>query len=231
MLIEERRAQILEYVKKHGKATVTELSQAIYASEPTVRRDITALEKEGLLRKVYGGAMPKSAADREIPMTQRENDAFHSKELMAKRAAELIKDGDVIMLDGSSSAKAIVKYLSQFKELIVITSGAKTAIELAKADIRSFCTGGRMITRSFCYVGRQAEDFVSGFNADILFFSCHGLNDNGVATDLSSDEVSLRRIMMRQSKKKILLCDKSKLGKTYMYNLCSADDVDEIITE
>lgn len=230
MLIVQRRAKILEYINENGKATVSELSRCFYASEPTVRRDLTALETQGLIKKVYGGAMPKGAADREIPYTQRENDMLQAKDRMARRAVKHVKDGDVIMLDGSSSAKSIVKYLTDFKELIVITSGAKTAVELGEAGIRCFSTGGRMITRSFSYVGKSAQDFVKSINADILFFSCHGLKD-GVASDLASEEVELRRVMMSQANKKILLCDKSKLNKTYIYNLCSTDEVDEVITE
>ena len=230
MLIEERRQKILKYVESCGKATVDELCAHVFASAPTVRRDITAMEKQGGIKKVYGGVMPPAAADREIPMSSREQESADAKKKMARRASELVRDGDVILLDGSSSAKALVPFLAQFKEIIVITSGAKTAVELAEAGVRSFCTGGKMLTRSFSYVGSHAEEFVRSVNADILFFSCHGF-DEGVATDLATDEVALRRVMMKQAKRKILLCDKSKYGKRYMYNLCTADEVDEVISE
>ena len=227
MLIEERRQKILKYIQKNGRATVAELSGYIYASEPTVRRDLTAMEKAGQIKKVYGGAM----ADREIPMDVRLKDALRAKELMAQKACKHVKDGDVILLDGSSSAMAMVKYLTHFKELIVITSGAKTAVALAEAGIRTFCTGGMMITRSFSFVGQPAQDFIMGINADVLFFSCHGMSEDGRATDLSMEEVNLRRVMMRHANRKILLCDKSKYGKMYFYTLCTADDVDAVISE
>lgn len=229
MLIEERRQQILKYVESHGKATVEELCSVVYSSAPTVRRDISAMEREGVVKKVYGGVMPVTAADREIPMSAREQESLEAKKQMARRAAALVRDGDVIILDGSSSARALVPYLSQFKEIIVITSGAKTAVELAQAGIRAFCTGGKMLTRSFSYIGSHAEDFIRSVNADILFFSCHGYDD-GVATDLAAEEVALRHVMLKHSKKKILLCDKSKYGKKYIYNLCTKDDVDEVIS-
>ena len=231
MLIAERRQKTLEYIEKNGKATVSQLSGYIYASEPTVRRDLTAMEKEGVIKKVYGGALPIAAADREIPMGIRQRDALKAKDIMAQKACKYINDGDVVILDGSSSAMAMVKYLTQFKELIVITSGAKTAVALAEAGIRTFCTGGMMITNSFSYVGQQAQDFIAGINADVLFFSCHGMSEDGNATDLSMEEVNLRKIMMRHAKRKILLCDKSKYGKVYFYNLCTKKDVEDIITE
>ena len=189
------------------------------------------MEKEGVIKKVYGGALPIAAADREIPMGIRQRDALKAKDIMAQKACKYINDGDVVILDGSSSAMAMVKYLTQFKELIVITSGAKTAVALAEAGIRTFCTGGMMITNSFSYVGQQAQDFIAGINADVLFFSCHGMSEDGNATDLSMEEVNLRKIMMRHAKRKILLCDKSKYGKVYFYNLCTKKDVEDIITE
>ena len=230
MLIEERRNEIIKYVEKHGKATVEELAGELYASAPTIRRDITAMERKGLVKKVYGGVMPPTAADREIPMSSRESVAAEAKKAMARRAVSLIHDGDVVILDGSSSAKALVPFLAKFKELIVITSGAKTAVELASAGVRCFCTGGKMLTQSYSYIGPHAENYIRGINADILFFSCHGYDD-GVATDLSADEVALRHVMMQKSAKKVLLCDKSKYGHKYIYSLCTADDVDEVITE
>lgn len=231
MLIAQRRQKILEYIEKNGNATVAELAGYIYASEPTVRRDLTAMEREGVIKKVYGGAMIKTSADREIPMDVRLRNASQAKDLIAQKACEFVHDGDVIILDASSSAMAMVKYLEQFKELIVITSGAKTAVALAEAGIRTLCTGGVMITNSFSYVGQQAQDFISGINADVLFFSCHGISEDGKVTDLAMEEVNLRKAMMRQAKRKILLCDKSKQGKVYFYNLCTVDDVDAVISE
>ncbi len=230
MLIEERRKEIKNYVDAHGKATVEELCRAVFASAPTIRRDITAMEKAGHIKKVYGGVMPLSAADREIPMSAREQDAPDAKKKMAKRAVQLVHDGDVVILDGSSSAMAMVPYLAHLKELIVITSGAKTAVALAAAGVRTFCTGGKMITRSFSYVGEHAQQYIKNINADIMFFSCHGF-DGENATDLSADEVALRRVMMKQSKTKVLLCDKSKFNKKYIYNLCTVDEIDTVISE
>ena len=150
---------------------------------------------------------------------------------MGAKAAKLVRDGMVLMLDGSTSAYHIVPYLTGFKDLIVITSGAKTAVALAEANIRTFCTGGQMLIHSFSYVGEQAEDFVRQVNADLLFFSCHGLTDDGKMTDPAIEEANLRKVMMRSCKKKYLLCDSSKFGKTYFYNMGNVEMADGIITE
>ncbi len=231
MLIAERQQKILEYLEHHGRATVEELVKSLYASAPTIRRDLTAMEQKGLLRKVYGGALPLQAANREIPLTLREQSQRSAKDRIAEKAAAHVRDGMVILMDGSSTVNRMVKYLSGFKDLIIITSGAKTAVDLAQLNVTAFSTGGRLLNHSLAYVGHEAEDFARRINADILFFSCHGLNHEGQLTDLSIEETHLRQVMLKQAKKKILLCDRSKWGKTYFFNICHRNDIDEVISE
>ncbi len=232
MMISERHRRILEELGKNPDITVRELSRILCVSEPTVRRDFTELHRRGMITKIYGGAILNTgSADREIPFLLRENEKSSVKTIMGARASELIEDGMVIMLDGSTSAYHLVQYLTKFKDLIVITSGAKTAVALAEANIRTFCTGGQMLIHSFSYVGEQAEDFVRHINADLLFFSCHGLTDDGRMTDRAIEEANLRKVMFRSCKKKILLCDSSKFGKTCLYNMGDIRDIDGIITE
>lgn len=232
MMISERHRQILEALKENPDITVKELSAILCVSEPTVRRDFTELHRRGIITKIYGGAILNAGgADREIPFLLREREKSNVKTVMGAKASELIHDGMVIMLDGSTSAYHIVPYLSKYKDLIVITSGAKTAVALAEANIRTFCTGGQMLIHSFSYVGEQAEDFVRNINADILFFSCHGLTEDGRMTDRAIEEANLRKAMFRSCKKKILLCDSSKFGKTCFYNMGNVGDIDGIITE
>jgi DeoR/GlpR family transcriptional regulator of sugar metabolism len=231
MLIAERQQKILQIVERQGGATVEELVQTLYASAPTIRRDLTAMENKGLLKKVYGGAIPLTAANREIPLTIREQSQSSAKDRMAERAAAHVRDGMVILMDGSSSVNRIVRYLDGFKNLLVVTSGAKTAVDLAQRNITTLCTGGQILNHSLSYVGHMAEEFVRGINADLLFFSCHGINSEGKLTDLAMEEVHLRQIMLQQAKQKILLCDQSKYDKTYFYTLCHKDDIDVIITE
>ena len=137
----------------------------------------------------------------------------------------------VVMLDGSTSAYHLVPYLCRRKDLIVITSGAKTAVALAEANVRTFCTGGQMLIHSFSYIGEQAERFVRTLNADILFFSCHGLSADGQMSDPAIEEANLRRVMFERCRKKVLLCDSSKFGKTCLYNMGDVSEVDAIISD
>ena len=232
MLIEERHRRILEELQRNPQITVKELAEKLCFSEPTIRRDFTELHKKGLITKFYGGAiLNKLAADGEIPFAMRENEKSTGKAVIGKRAASLVKDGAVIMLDGSTSAYHLVPYLADYKDIIVVTSGAKTAVALAERDITTFCTGGKMIVHSYSYVGQEAEDFVRKINADVLFFSCHGLSMDGMMSDPSVRESNLRRVMFEKCKKKYLLCDGSKFGKTFFYNMGDVSEVDGIISD
>ncbi len=232
MMISERHRRILEELARKPDITVRELSNILCVSEPTIRRDFTELHRRGMITKVYGGAiLNKISADGEIPFLLRQNEKSNVKSVMGAKASGLVKDGMVIMLDGSTSAYHLVQYLTKYKDLIVVTSGAKTAVSLAEANIRTFCTGGQMIVNSFSYVGEQAEEFVRNINADILFFSCHGLTEDGRMTDRAIEEANLRKAMFKSCKKKILLCDSSKFGVTCFYNMGSVRDIDGIVTE
>lgn len=232
MTITERQQHILDLLRDNPDISVRALASELHVSEPTIRRDFTELDARGLISKFYGGAkLLRGAADSEIPFLLRENERSAAKVEMGRRAAEYVRDRMVLMLDGSTSAYYIIPYLARFKDLIVVTSGAKTAVSLAEQNIRTYCTGGQMIIHSFSYVGEQAESFVRNFNADICFFSCRGVSEGGMMTDVSVEEMNLRRVMLEHSRTKILLCDHTKFGKTYFYNLGSVKELDAVVSD
>ncbi len=231
MLMISRQEQILEILKRERSVSVARLAKILYASEPTVRRDLAYLEQQGYLKRVYGGAVLGGAPDREIPYDVRAGEQEDAKAIMARKAATYLRKGDVIFLDGSSSAARMVGPISEVEDVLVVTSGAKTAIALAEKGVRVICTGGQMITRSFTYVGSHAEACVRSMRANTVFFSCRGLSDDGEMTDISIEEINLRRAMLERAQTKILLCDSSKLGKQYMYSLGYRDTIDAVISE
>lgn len=231
-MITERQTAIINELKKNPKITVKQLAKKLFVSEPTIRRDFTKLHNRGLITKMYGGAAVNvSSADGEIPFIVREGEKSTAKIEIGRKAASLVKDGMVIMLDGSTSAYNIIPFLADKKDLICITSGARTAIALAEANIKTFSTGGQMVIHSYSYIGEQAENFVSTVNADILFFSCRALSEYGEMTDRAVGEASLRKKMFLKSKKRVLLCDSSKLNKMCFYSMGNVSDIDEVISD
>lgn len=211
--------------------SVKELSEKLFISEPTVRRDITLLQKKEILTCKRGIVTLKTnSPDQRIPLFIRHLEQNEEKQIIARKALEHIKDGYVIMLDASTTAFHLLPHLTEFKNILVITNGAKTALESASMGIRTICTGGEMTFESFSYIGPDVESVLMKYNADIAFFSCRGIAD-GIATDNSIMENNLRRIMIKNSKRKFLLCDKSKFNKTYLNTLCNIKDIDGLIND
>ena len=212
--------------------TIAQLSEKLFVSHPTVRRDIAVLKQKDLVLCSRGlVSLKTNSPDHRIPMFIRDLENPIPKRQIAQQAAQHIRDGYVIMLDASTTAYCLLPFLSHFKNLFVITSGAKTAIALAAMGIRTLCTGGEMVLSSFSYVGSDAERTLRSYNADIAFFSCRGITEDGVATDNSIAENAIRRIMIENSRQSFLLCDRSKLGKTYLHTLCKEKNLTGIITD
>lgn len=228
----EREEKLLGMLMQKDSFSVNELAAKLYISVPTVRRDLIKLEKKGLVQRTHGGVrLVRNPADAKIPFILREQEHDRAKTIMAQAAAKLISDNDTIMLDATTSAYHIIPHLADFKNLIVITSGAKASFALGQIGISHICTGGNMLNRSFSYVGNDACRTIANYNADILFFSCRGLSSDGYLSDNSAEENLVRRAMMRRAKKKILLCDSSKIGKIYLNNLCHISEIDGILCE
>lgn len=214
-----------------GTYTVKELAEKLFISEPTVRRDIVVMKEKRLVSCRRGVVkLENKYADQRIPLFIRKHEFNEEKKQIAQKAVKYIKDGDVIMLDASTTAYYLLSHLANFKNIIIITNGAKTALEAASIGIKTICTGGEMTPESFSYIGSDAENTLSKYNADVAFFSCRGISDENVATDNSIWENSVRKIMIKNSKKNYLLCDKSKFGKVYLNTLCKEQEITAIIT-
>lgn len=227
----ERLEQILTYLRQKQTATVKVLAKQLYVSEATVRRDLTELERQGLVKRLHGGAVLLDSATRELPLYVREQQNAEAKRIIAGKASHYIHDGQVIFLDASSTAMYLIRYFEAFNSLTIITNGLKTAQELSTLNHKIYCTGGLMLHNSSAYVGDFAVDFVRHFNADLFFFSSRGVSEEGQITDASSEETHVRKVMFEQSRKRIFLCDQSKRGQIYCYNLCSVSQTDDYITD
>lgn len=231
MLEFERQKSIVEYLHRHQTATVSTLSKRLFASEATIRRDLNELERKGLIKRLHGGAVLIDEARSEVPLYLREQQNVEGKRQIAQEAAHFLKEGQVIFLDASSTAMFLIRHLQSFQSLTIVTNGLKTAQELSGTGLRVYCTGGLLLHNSSAYVGEYAADFVRHFNADVFFFSSRGLSEDGRITDVSPEETHLRKVMFEHSTQRIFLCDHTKHGKTYCYNLCHLSQIDACITD
>ena len=232
MIQYERQQSIIDYLEKNRLATIRELARAVYTSEASVRRDVCELEKSGYVEKVYGGVLLTKYKSSIIPARLRDNENHLAKDGIAAKAAKLIKSGDTVMMDASTTAFRICKHIKGLKNIKIITNNLRICGEFTESDdVKVYCTGGAYSPRNSCFLGSYAEQFIKTVNADILFFSAQGISDDGVISDVDENEVSMRKVMLSQSKRKVFLCDSSKMGVSKPFKVCDRDDIDEIITE
>lgn len=226
----ERKKAILEYMRENGSVSVRKLCSVFYVSEATIRRDLTDLEKSGALKRTFGGAIPAVETNPQIPLFIREAMNSGEKNEICRQAAALIRDGNTIFIDGSSTAQCLVKYLRKFQELTVVTYSLKTAMLLSEAHIQTYCTGGLLLENSLIFTGPETVGFAERVNPDLCFMSCKGLNTEGIFTDTSDIETPIRREFLKCSQKRVFLMTENKIGNTYFHTLCHSTDVDYIFT-
>lgn len=211
--------------------TVTELAEKLFVSEPTVRRDIVSLKEKELVECRRGVVTIKSKyADQRVPLFIRDTEFTEAKREIAQKAMQHVKDGCAVMLDASTTAYHLLAPLAAYKNILLITNGAKTALEAVALGIKTICTGGEITQESYSYVGPDAENLLRRYHADVAFFSCRGLTADGLATDSSILENAMRQIMIQNARKSFLLCDKSKFGQTFLHTLCQTDALNGVIT-
>lgn len=229
----ERDKAILELLLKKKKVSVKELATTLYVSEPSVRRDLSRLENQHLIKRTHGGAMIDESVQskNKIPFKVRELEESSAKIIIAKAAVKLVEDGNVIFLDSSTSAYNIIPFLEGKKNLTVITNGVRALEKLAEYGINTISTGGILDPACMSLVGEEAYKTIEAINADICFFSCRGLDGEGNLTDIFPSENYVRQKMIKNSKRAYLLCGSEKIGKKYYHNLCNADKLDGVITD
>jgi len=231
MSYSERQSEILEHLTREKSMSVHRLARLLSISESSVRRDLTALEETGKIRRTFGGAVLSEAPEREVSLRYRTTQHMAAKAEIARRAAVHLHDGMVIFLDASSSAAQMVNQIEHFKDITVITNSPLTSVALGERGIRNYCTGGLLLNSSLAYVGSGAARFAEGITADAVFFSCRGYSEDGILSDSLEEENSIRQVMLLHSRRRIFLCDRSKYGLSFPYRLCRASELDAVITE
>lgn len=232
MLIPERQNLILNYLKDHHFASVSELSQLLFVSETSIRRDLSCMEKSGLLQKTYGGAILVQGSSDVPALNARMETSKAEKTCIAKKAASIIADGSTIFLDSSSTALYMVPFLGEKQKLSVITNGARLAVSLAEyPHIRVYCSGGCLSPHIFSYNGAIAQQMLNEMHADFSFISIKALDSISGAFCANEEETQIRRIMLKNSHTHVLLCSARKLSKTSTFHLCNLDEVDYIVMD
>ncbi len=228
----EREDEILSLLGETEYATVEYLSRKLNISSSSIRRDLKNLEERGLVNRSYGGVKIANAGGKRIPFALRSHENSAQKKQIAKTAVSLLSEGSVVFLDGSSSAYFAAELLPSVSGVTVVTNNLDALSLLSGYEVKVFGTGGTLSAENRAVlVGGYTQDFVRNIQADTLLFSVQAITRDGRFYDCYPEEVAVRKIMMQNARRKILLCDSSKLGKTSTFYQGNVDDVDYIVCD
>ena len=232
MLAIERRNAILSKLYLDGKVIVSALSQEFDVTEETIRRDLDKLDKEGLVKKSYGGAVLVQNFSTDLPHSVRKKANVEAKQKIAEKISTLFQDGDCIMLDASSTALLLLNYIRNLKNITLITNSVEALIELSdKDDWNVFSTGGKLKKGSLSLVGPSAEKTIRSFHVDYAVCSSKGLDITRGITDSNEKDSEMKQAIFESAETKILCVDSSKFDKISLIKVGNVNEVDIIATD
>ena len=232
MYSSEREKEIISLLSENNYVTVEYLAKKIHISPSSIRRDLKRLELRGLITRSYGGAELKDSINKKIPFYLRSHKNAKEKTFVAQKASTLVKPGDVIFLDCSTSTYYMLEYLKNVKDITVITNSLASISVCSEYNINSFLAGGKLNPENrSCFVGMHTEEMINSFHADICFFSVQSIAKDGYLYDCFENEIPIRRMMINNSKKKVFLCDNSKVNHYSAYKLCNISEINCIISD
>ncbi len=232
MLSVERKLKIAKMVGKNGGIRTSKLSDIFSVSEMTVLRDLATLEKQGILTRVYGGAVSSQSFSTEIPNIVREKIRTTEKNKIASLASKIIDEGDNIFLDGSTTTHALAKRLYNFKEIKVVTIGLDILNELKDIDSMEVISPGGVLDKiTMNFLGRSTEEFLKNLNSDKAFISTSGISIKAGLTEPNPQQAFIKKIMLENAQQRILLADGSKYDVIALNRICDLSDLDIVITD
>jgi DeoR/GlpR family transcriptional regulator of sugar metabolism len=232
MLTNHRRDKILELLKEDGSAKVINLAKIFKVSEVTIRQDLEKLESEGFIHREHGGAFLKSVEANVKSFTLFHQENLEKKKIIGRKAAELIKTGDSIILDSGSTTTEIAKNLIGRSGLTVITNALNIAMMLgAEPGIEVIVTGGEFKPPTLSLTGQKAATFFDDIHVDKLFLATAGISLKSGLTYPSISDIVVKKAMIESSDVIYLVADSTKIGKNAFASLGALSLIDYIITD
>lgn len=235
MLHVDRQKEILALLFDKGSVSVGELSKKYGVRDETIRRDLKALAKDWNIEIIYGGAHVKEAGAtqgvKELALAAKRGENHDAKQIIARKAASLIEDGDVIGLNAGSTVEYILDYIGEKSVSIVtltLTVAAK-AMQLPHAEV--YMPGGKARKHSGVAMGPHSLDFIRSFHIDKCFFGVSAFSKQRGFMHPVLEEVELNRAMLSVSQKTYVVTDSSKINKTAFFSLAAINEVDAFIVD
>ena len=232
MLSVERKLKIAEVVGKNGGVKTSDLSNMFSVSEMTILRDLEMLEQQGILKRVYGGAVNLKNPIKELSVILRKQLNAKEKNIIAEKAAKLISNGESIFLDSSTTAFALSKKLGPKTGLTIITNGLELLNELKNnSSINLFCPGGELQLSTMSFIGTCAEDYLKEHYVDKAFVSASGVSLQSGITVENAVQAAIKKIMFKNSLSRIILVDSSKFDVVRLSKVCALEDINTVVTD
>lgn len=227
-----RRAKIIQDLHDHGQVNVSYMSKLLGVSEVTIRNDLAKLEKKGLLVRTRGGALQQELVGVDFAISEKRRHRLKEKQLIGKKAAELVHDGETIILDSGSTTVEIARNLENRKDISIITNALNIAGLLARyKSHRIIILGGFLRHNSLSLVGSPAEESLRNYNCDKLFLGVDGIDTDYGITTPNIEEAHLNRLMIESVNEVILVTDSSKFLRRSFAFISTLDKIHTIVTD
>ncbi|MET8684870.1 DeoR/GlpR family DNA-binding transcription regulator [Streptomyces sp. NPDC004732] len=240
LLAEQRRALILDEVRRRGGVRVNELTRKLGVSDMTVRRDLDALARQGVLEKVHGGAVPVMEASTHEPGFEAKSGLeLTAKEDIARTAASLVAPGTAIALSGGTTTYALAHHLLDVPDLTVVTNSVRVADVFHSAQRTSgqrqgaatvVLTGG-VRTPSDSLVGPVADQAIRALHFDVLFLGVHGISLEAGLSTPNLAEAETNRRLVQSARRVVVVADHTKWGTVGLSSFASLSQVDTLVTD
>lgn len=232
MYAEERVQLIVSRARAQGRVDVAALAAELGVTPETVRRDLTSLERQGVLRRVHGGAIPVERLGFEPAVSQRAGHSQEEKERIAKAAVAELPEEGAILLDSGTTTARIADSLPLDRELTIVTNSLPIALTLAvRPNLQVLVTGGRVRPRTLAQVGEWTGGALAGIHVDVAFLGANGISAAGGLTTPDQAEAAAKRAMIRAARRAVVVADHSKLGTDYFARFGELSEIDTLITD
>jgi DeoR family fructose operon transcriptional repressor len=232
MYAPERHQQILATARANGRVDVTGLAKELSVTPETVRRDLTALERRGVLRRVHGGAIPVERLGIEPGVADREGRSAGQKERIARAALDELPEGGSIILDAGTTTVRLAELLPTDRELTVVTHSVPVAgILISRPNITLHLLGGVVRGRTLAAVGDWTRAQVAEVYADVAFMGTNGISVERGLTTPDIAEAAVKRALIDAARRTVVLADHTKFGREDFARVAPLSDVDTVITD
>lgn len=228
-----RRAEFLRYIASSGEATVTQLAETFGVSLDTVRRDLDRLADEGAVVRTHGGAVPAGElATADTPFDNRIQAGRGAKEAIGRAAAELINDRETLLINGGTTALAVLRALGGRRDLTIVTNNLRAPAEIPDGVARDiYLLGGNIRRSSWVTIGPVGFADSHGISADVAVIGVGGVSATSGFSTTNLPEAQMMLAMINSSSRAIILADSSKFGRNAFAHICDLGTADILVTE